>query len=291
MSKKKQTTLTPTLLATRSRTDLTATECPENTPPENETEGRIIEEDGNNCATHMLSMKTMIEEMRDSINKNTEMLMSAVRKDISEINEKLDKSNSRFEEAEGRISNLEDRMQNAEELNTEVDTLRKLILEVRKEYNYDASNARKNNIIVQGIPGSTRDPRVAKSTFEKLCRDDMGQDEQWIKELDLKEVYRFPAKNREDPWLLFVSFNKSIQREDFYKATPNLKGKGITVRNDLAPCLIVERNELGKVADRLRASPNNYKTKMRDTAFKVWLEILKPGATKWETWEVEEEGN
>ena len=218
------------------------------------------------------------------------MLMSAVRKDISEINEKLDKSNSRFEEAEGRISNLEDRMQNVEELNTEVDTLRKLILEVRKEYNFDACNARKNNIIVQGIPESTKDPRVARATFETLCRDDMKMGEQWIKELDLKEVYRFPAKNREDPWLLFVSFNKSIQREDFYKATPNLKGKGIVVRNDLAPCLIAERNELAKVADRLKATPHNYRTKLRDTAFRVWLEFLKPGAEKWETCEPEDEG-
>ena len=181
-------------------------------------------------------------------------------------------------------------MQNAEELNTEVDNLRKLIIGIRKEYNYDACNARKNNIIVQGIPGSTKDPRVAKTTFENLCKNDMGLSDQWVKELDLKEVYRFPAKKREDPWLLFVSFNKSIQREDFYKITPNLKGKGISVRNDLAPCLIAERNALSKVSDRLKGEPNNYRTKMRDTAFRVWLEYLKPGAKKWETWEPDADG-
>ena len=98
--------------------------------------------------------------------KITETLLSVVRKDKREINEKIDESNRRFKEAEGRISNLEDRMQNAEELNTEVDALRELVLEVRKEYSYDASNATKNNIIIQGILGSTRDPRVARKTFE-----------------------------------------------------------------------------------------------------------------------------
>ena len=87
MSKKKQTTLTPTLLGTRSRTNLTTAESTENAPPDSDIETRAVENEGN-CASHLQSMKTMIEEMRDSINKNTEMLMGEVRKDISEINEK-----------------------------------------------------------------------------------------------------------------------------------------------------------------------------------------------------------
>ena len=108
-----------------------------------------------------------------------------------------------------------------------------------------------------------------------------------MNDLDLKEDYRFPAKIGDEPWLLFVSFNKSLQREDFCKAAPKLKGKGIVIRNDLAPCLIAERNKLKKVSDKLKENPTNYRTKIRDTPFNVWLEVLKPGG---KMWEAEEEG-
>ena len=285
MSKKKQTTLLTTL-GTRSRTSVSVAEGTDTPPSDNELDTRQATDDGNN-ATQLQLMKEMIDEMRDSINKNTETLLAEVRRDIGELNEKFDKNNARFEEAEGRISNLEDRMQNAEDINTEVDSLRELILAVRKEYNYDACNARKNNIIIQGMKGYTKDPRGAMKKFETFCLDEMGLGKTWVKELDMKEVYMFPAKKREDPWLLFASFNKSIQREDFYKAAPNLKGKGFGIRNDLAPCLIAERKQLHKIAEKLQENPTNYKTRHRDTPFKVWIETLKPGENKWETWEVE----
>ena len=56
---------------------------------------------------------------------------------------------------------------------------------------------------------------------------------------------------------------------------------------DLAPCLIAERKQLHKIAEKLQENPTNYKTRHRDTPFKVWIETLKPGEKKWETWEVE----
>ena len=86
-------------------------------------------------------------------------------------------------------------------------------------------------------------------------------------------------------WPLFVKLGKTRHREDIYRAAPNLKGSKITMRNDLAPFLLRRRKKLIDKQTILRNQPHNYDTKLRDTAFKVWLEYKKPGEEEWESWE------
>ena len=240
----------------------------------------------NSSAVTVGLMKEMMKEMRDGINSDTGALLAVVRNDISIINEKIDKYSDRFDEAETRISNLEDKMANIEDVNPIIYTLQEQLKTAIANYDIDACRARKNNVLIHGLTGTSKDTKVAMKDFLNLCAKDMELDEEWISKLDLKDVYRFPAKKKTDPWPMFVSFNKSMQREEFYRAAPKLKGKGIVIKNDLAPCLIVEKNSLKKIGDKLKEPPTNYQTRFRDTAFKVRLEILKPGKKEWETWKV-----
>ena len=108
--------------------------------------------------------------------------------------------------------------------------------------------------------------------------------EEWINQVDLKEVYHFPPKG-DGIWPLFVGLNKSTHREDIYRSAFNLKDSGKSIRNDLAPCLLRLRKTLKKEQDRVTKAPYNFQTKLRDTPFRVWLEIQKPKRNKWETWE------
>ena len=155
-----------------------------------------------------------------------------------------------------------------------------------ENYDKDACTARRNNVIVHGLPGESKDPIVAMETFRSLCTDKLGFSKEWVDNVDLKETYRFtPKKIPGKPtgkWPLFVAFNKSTQRDEFYRAAPKLKDTGIVIRNDLAPCLVAKRNKLIKQSIALRQPPINYDTKLRDSSFRVWLIVKKPGSDKWE---------
>ena len=92
-------------------------------------------------------------------------------------------------------------------------------------------------------------------------------------------------------WPLFVGLAKSRHREDLYKSAFNLKGSNITMRNDLAPFLLRQRKELQKEVVKLKAEPDKYQTKMRDTAFRVWIEYKKDTDKEWKEWKQLDEEN
>ena len=152
------------------------------------------------------------------------------------------------------------------------------------ELELESCRAWKNNIIFQGIPGGDRDPKKAMQTFMSLCRDTMEMSEEWLTEVDINECYRFPPKGGEGSWPLFLSLAKSRHREDLYRAAPKLKNSGIQMRNDLAPCLQRKRKLLIEDSIVLKNETNNCETRLRDTAFKVWLIFKRPNGKQWETW-------
>ena len=57
------------------------------------------------------------------------------------------------------------------------------------------------------------------------------------------------------------------------------------MKNDLAPCLLRKKRKLAAHAITLKKAPYNYQVRHRDTAFDVWLEVLKPNETEWAKWE------
>ena len=287
MSKKKQTTLTPAMglrprASDKSNPPIAAQ--PSDPPVESDAELNIDVGEDDDSPVTMKALKSVLLSLQDNINKSTQDTIRELRQDVSEVKEKIDTSNERFEEAENRISALEDKIQVTEDVSTEVDTLRTKLETAIRNYDKDACMARKDNIIIKGIPGKEKTPRIARQTFNNLCLNQMKLSAEWVKEADIKEAYRFPAKNKKDPWPLFIRFGKSIEREDFFKATPNLKGTGIQVRNDLAPCLVAERSRLIVISNGLREQSVNYDTKIRDTSFEVWLEVKKPDSDKWDRW-------
>ena len=284
MNRKVQTKLTPTPMGLRTRaTDKNSASANETSiSPDNEIDTSQVEQEPE---LSMAAIKALMIGMRDNIKQSTQEMIGELRKDVNEIKDILDKNNSRLEEAENRISTIEDRMQNVEEVNTEVDTLRETMNTAIANYNKDACKARRNNVIVQGLPGTSKDTKVARQTLEKLCLENMKLGKEWVDNMQINETYRFPSKKKGDSWPLFVSFCKLTQREEFYRAAPNLKGTDIRVQNDLAPCLVAEKKRLYIVAQGLQEPPTNYKTRSRDTSMRVWLEIRKPGTEDWEEWE------
>ena len=94
----------------------------------------------------------------------------------------------------------------------------------------------------------------------------------------------FMKVNSNLPWPLFVSLSKYIDKATIHRAAPKLKDTNIVLRHDLAPFLVLERKQLVKEQETLKKSPYNYKARLRDSPFKVWLEILKPNEKEWKTW-------
>ena len=230
-------------------------------------------------------MKELLASVQENINISINKKIDEIKADVGQIKEHLENNNGRFDEMENRISEVEDKVINIDEVSTEVDRLRKTFENFMTQTNIDAMKARRNNMIIQGIPGKSKDTEVVMKTFLSFCKDSLKLSDEWIDKVDVVETYRFPSRNTEDKsWPLFVCLGKSRHREDIYKAAPNLKGTDISIKNDLAPCLQEERRKLIKESDVLQAKPYNYKTRMRNTNYKVWLEIRKPNSTDWKTW-------
>ena len=231
-NRKKQTSLTSTPIGTRIRgatdkSNLTISDVVEGLLSDAEPENRADPLENSSPMTTGL-MKEMMSSVRDSKNSTTEALLLEVRKDISAINDKLDKTHERFEAAErrisnieektdknsermetaeGRISDMEDRMNNMEGMNAEIDALREALANAIAGYDIDACRARKNNVIIHGLPGTSKDPREAEKTFLDLCLNTMGLGEGWIKNVDIKDAYRFlPGKKERGPMATLCMF-------------------------------------------------------------------------------------
>ena len=152
------------------------------------------------------------------------------------------------------------------------------------EIDLEACRARKNNVIIKGIKGGNKEPEVAWANFNKFCEKELKLSKEWIEKVDINELYHFPAKGGEGPMPLFVSFAKSRHREEMYKAAPNLKGSDFSLRSDLAPCLLKTRKHLIAESAVLRKDPHNCNTKIRDSAFNVWMLVCRQNSNKWFKW-------
>ena len=218
-------------------------------------------------------LKELMSRVTANINGQMERMLGGIREDVSQIKEQLEKYNQNQEEVEERISNVEDKVEAFQEVGKNLDAFKEEFKQAISEINIEACPARKNNIIFHGIPGKTKDPKVAMDTFKSVCADKLKMSSEWIREVDITEVYRFPPKGGtdKDDWCLFVSLAKTRHREDLYRNAFHLKDTGISMRNDLAPCLLRVRKILSNEADKLKAAPYNYRTRLRDSAFDVWL--------------------
>ena len=132
-----------------------------------------------------------------------------------------------------------------------------------KDMEKDACRIRKNNIIFHRVQGGSEDTNVALANFKRVCRENLKMSEDWIQNVDIKEIYHFPAKGGEGTWPLFVSLGKSKHREDLFRASPNLKGSKIVMRNDLAPHLLKTPQEshyrIPRTQERTPQFPNKIK--------------------------------
>ena len=241
------------------------------------------------------SIQETAREIRESVDKvqtNLQAIESKLDNSLDMFNEKMNvvnenfiKLDNRMEEAETRIVEVEDGVEKLQALPPEVEVIFGHIDKIYSVLQIDACANRRNNIIINGIPGKKATIKEAETTFRNLCRNEMKLGEVWANTVVLNEVYRFPAKDKKsESWPLFVSLSSLSRKDEFFKATPNLKGTGIFVRNDLAPHLLEEKSELHKKANKLKVAPYNFRTKVRDTYNKVWLEYLREGDTKWKVW-------
>ena len=242
----------------------------------------------NNSPLTIGLMKHFIEKMGKSITKSInaqiDMKVDSIKEDIGGIKNQLDRSNGIFEEMQNRISSVEDKVHDLNKVELEIVKIRSEWEEALTQINKDACRARKDNIIIQGIPNWSKKPDIAMQNFEKLCTDNLKMSPEWMNKLDVNEAYHFPPKGGKGDWPLFVALGKSKQRSDIYKAAPNLKGTPLILKNDLAPCLLKVKKNLGDMADKLKAAPYNYQTKFRDSPFEVWLEIKRTNDKEWKKW-------
>ena len=243
----------------------------------------------NNCPLTVGHLREFMNRMEANYNSRLDKKVESIREDISQIKVQMDRSGEQFEEFHTRLSTVEDQTGKIDEIEIDLQSFRELWEESLTEINKDACRARKNNIIFHGIKGGSKDQDVAMANLKRVCKEHLKMSQDWINEMDIDEVYHFPSKGGEGPWPLFVKFGKSRQRDDLFRSAYNLKDSGITMRNDLAPCLLRIRKLLIEEADKLQLAPFNYRTRLRDTPFEVILWVLKPNAKKWSKWPEEPE--
>ena len=252
-------------------------------------------------------IKELVVTMKDSINENTNQAIGEIKSEVTQLKTQMEKYNDKIEDVQGRmcqveenfekyndtveevqvrVSQVEDKVEQMAELRKEVAELKKFQADHVKNMNMEACRVRRNNIIINGIPGTSKDKKDAKKAFKDFIIDGLELGMEWLKHVELEELYRFPAKKDDDTsWPLFVRVEKLRFKDEMYRAAFNLKDKGISMRNDLAPWLLVERSKLYIESKRLKESPHNLKTRMRDTYDKVWLEVRKTAKDDWKTWD------
>ena len=257
------------------------------TDDDQSTDSQVGEQENERPMTYSLC-KELMKEMRDDINNNTDKKVNAITQDVSYIKNSLTAFGEKMEEAETRIGEAEDRIEKIEEIGGEIDNFREVFENSIDQTNREASIARKNNVIINGIAGDPKGGRKeAMASLKKLCIVDLKLGEEWFAEADVVEIYRFPAKKKTDHWPIFVRFGDISFKDDMFKAATNLKGTSISLRHDLAPWLIVERNRLIKISTNLRKEPKNLLTKLRETPFKVKLVTRKNAEEEWKVWKEE----
>ena len=275
----------PTRNRTTDRSSITVSDLAEDisSDSEQDNEQRLENLDPAAPLTIGLLIRVM-RKMENNFSKKLDRMVIDIREDVSEIKTQLETWNGTFEEFQDRLGEVEDKVVKVDTLEEELITFRKEWESTLTEIQKEACNARKNNIIFQGVKGGSKDPKVAMENFKRVCKENLKLSQEWVDNVDITEVYHFSPKG-DGAWPLFVKLGKTRHREDIYRAAPNLKGSNITMRNDLAPFLLRRRKKLIDKQTIIRAAPYNYNTKLRDTAYKVWLEYKKPDAEEWDSWD------
>ena len=226
-----------------------------------------------------------VEDKVDKFNEDLEEVQEEVQTRMSQVEGKADKYREELEEVQDRVGRVEDNVGTINELKEEIAALKDEQKRTKDEREKEACRVRRNNIIINGIPGQSKDRKDVKKAFRDFILKGLELGQEWLEDIEVDEIYRFPGKKTDEGWPMFVRVSRIKYKEDMYKAAHNLKGKGFSMRNDLAPHLLKERSKLQVESRRLRAEPLNRKTKIRDTSFKVWMEVRKTDKDDWEPWD------
>ena len=149
-------------------------------------------------------IKELVVTMKDSINYNTNQAIGEVKSEVSHIKVQMEKYNGTIEEVQGRVSQVEDKVEKMEDLRSEVETLKKYHADHIKEMNKEVCRARRNNIIINGVPGTSKNKQDAKKAFEDFIIDGLELGTEWLKKVEIEELYRFPAKKTEETSLATI---------------------------------------------------------------------------------------
>ena len=98
-------------------------------------------------------MKELINKLESNINARIDSKIDEVKEDVGQLNTQVEKFGDNFDDMQQRISNVEDKVEDVTKVGTELKSFRTDWDKAISQINLDASRARKNNIIFQGIPG------------------------------------------------------------------------------------------------------------------------------------------
>ena len=215
----KDTPTTPYSIKTRTtdRVNTSTMGTPDINAPDSEEEEIIETLDPPNAKMIEL-MQKMIDKLEVNINTKLDRSVNEIKEDVSKIKEQIENYNGKFEEVQNRLGDCEDRVDKMGEVIEEVYDIKTEWEKTIKDMEKDACRIRKNNIIFHGVQGGSKDTNVALANFKRVCREYLKMSEDWIQNVDIKEIYHFPAKGGEGTWPLFVSLGKSKHREDLFRA-------------------------------------------------------------------------
>nr|KAF6369203.1 hypothetical protein mMyoMyo1_010585 [Myotis myotis] len=213
-----------------------------------------MEDQFNNMCRNQEEMKKNQEEMK----RNQEEMKN----DITAIKNSIESINSRLEEAEDRISELEDKV----EKNTQTEQLLEKKIKKQEESLRELwNNAKRNNILIIGVPEGEETEQGIENLFEKIVTEnfpDIGRK----KLTQIQEAHRVPNKmnpKRPTPRHIIIKLANTNDKARILKAARErqkvtYKGSPIRLATDFSTETHQARrewNEIYKVMQRKGLNP------------------------------------
>ncbi|VDI25118.1 Hypothetical predicted protein [Mytilus galloprovincialis] len=218
----------------------------------------------------------LVQEVKEDVNK--------VKLEVSETGQALKELRHDHDELQRGVEAMELNMQSLE-----VEKLESM----RQSFETDLKNLkekqvllekhdRKYNILVYGMP-EKRDENIWK-VIDDLMMNYLKMEKAKAESFPFANAHRIPARQnsgeKKRPNPIIIRFIHYADKELFLSLGSLLAGKNIRMVDDLPPCMKEARNELAKIAYKIR-SEEKLKTRIRHLGVTVILETRTSSRDQW----------
>ncbi|CAC5398092.1 unnamed protein product [Mytilus coruscus] len=218
----------------------------------------------------------LVQEVKQDVTQ-VKLAVSKTGQELKELRQDHDELHRGVEAMELNVQSLEveklESMRQTFETNMKNLQEKQLILE---------KHDRKYNALVSGMPEKSEE-NIWK-VIDDLMINYLKMQKPKVDSFPFANAHRIPARQntgeRKRPNPIIIRFIHYADKELFLSNGSNLSGKNIRIVDDLPPCMKEARNELAKIAYKIRLE-ENLKTRIRHLGVTVILETRTSSRDKW----------